>query len=228
MVCVRRCCGFCKQCESAALTNYYPRRLRPRPPEYAYGFAMRRPERQAGRLFTVRGPTAGRGDAEERQADYVMLAVYLPHRRHRDGGLTRDQTVIRCGSAGLMAAYSAPVIKGCWGRVWVCDASTPIGCARAIADRYASRTGEVIHESRGAQRRQRGCECIGYQAHGQIPGGDASRTMNSRKETSRFTRVHQRGGRVRPRRLERQEARPQISDFEAGGKGAHRLWGRKL
>ncbi|MCD9588789.1 glutathione-independent formaldehyde dehydrogenase [Streptomyces sp. 8ZJF_21] len=223
-------CGFCKQCERG-LTNYCLT-MQPEPSAAgaAYGFADMGPY-QGGQAEFLRVPYADFNalrlgeDAEERQADYVMLADIFPtgyHATEMADVKPGDQTVIYgAGPVGLMAAYSA-VIKGA-GRVWVCDFHTDrLRKAEEIGampiDMREQDPGEVIKEATLGLGADNGCECVGYQAHDPSGHEDASRTMNSLIESVRFTGcIGVVGVFVREDPAGR-EAQPQIGDFEAKGK----------
>ena len=125
-------------------------------------------------------------DAEERQADYVMLADIFPA-----GVQPGDQTVIYGGGpVGLMAALSA-TIRGA-SKVMVVDRhadrlrlAESIG-AIAIDDSKVDPVQAVLEETMGLGA-DNGCECVGYQAHEPDGEEQANLTMNRLVASVRFT-----------------------------------------
>jgi glutathione-independent formaldehyde dehydrogenase len=121
-------------------------------------------------------------DAEEKQADYVMLADIFPTGYHATelACVQPGETVVvfGAGPVGLMAAYSA-MIKGA-SKVMVVDRhpdrlrlAEEIG-AIAIDDSKGAPVERVKELTKG-EGADCGCECVGYQAHD--PGGEEHPNM---------------------------------------------------
>jgi threonine dehydrogenase-like Zn-dependent dehydrogenase len=172
-------CGCCRNCErgftSACLI------ANPGAVGAAYGYAGMGPY-SGGQAELLRVPFGDFNclrlppDAPEKEADYVMLADIFPTGYHATelAGLQPGESVVILGAGpvGLMAAYSA-VLRGA-AQVIVVDRhpdrlrlAQAIG-ARTVNDALESPVEKVMDltEGRGADR---GCECVGYQAHD--PGG---------------------------------------------------------
>jgi glutathione-independent formaldehyde dehydrogenase len=168
-------CGFCKNCDqgftSACLT------VNPGKAGGAYGYAEMGPYR-GGQAEYLRVPYGDFNclrlpeDAEEKQADYVMLADIFPTGYHATelACVQPGETVVvfGAGPVGLMAAYSS-MLKGA-SKVMVVDRhpdrlalAEQIGCI-AIDDSKGSPSEQVKALTKG-QGADRGCECVGYQAH---------------------------------------------------------------
>lgn len=168
-------CGFCRNCERGwtgfCLTT------NPGSAGAAYGYAEMGPY-QGGQAERLRVPYADFNclklppDAHERQNDYVMLSDIFPTGWHatRMAGLCAGESVViyGAGPVGLMAAHSA-MIQGA-STVWVVDRhpdrlrlAESIG-AIPIDDSQGSPVEQVLKQT-GGQGADRGCECVGYQAH---------------------------------------------------------------
>ena len=168
-------CGFCQNCErgftSACLTT------NPGKTGAAYGYAEMGPYRGGqAELLTVpfgdfnclRLPP----DAEQRQDDYVMLSDIFPTGYHAtelaDVQPGESVVVYGAGPVGLMACYSA-MIRGA-AKVMLVDhhadrlrLADQIGVI-PIDERKTSPVERVLEETRGLGA-DKGCECVGYQAH---------------------------------------------------------------
>ena len=130
-------CGKCVNCNSG-LTNYC---IEAQPMENmagaAYGFADMGPY-QGGQAEYLRVPWADfnalrlPADAEEKQADYVMVADIFPTGWHATemAGVQSGETVVIYGGGpvGLMAAYSA-IIKGACKAVSYTHLTLPTICS---------------------------------------------------------------------------------------------------
>jgi threonine dehydrogenase-like Zn-dependent dehydrogenase len=192
-------CGHCENCEHG-LTNYC---LRANDQEgmagAAYGFADMGPWAggQAGLLRVpwgdfdcLRLPE----DARDKQDDYVMLSDIFPTGWHavEMSGMKPGETIVIYGGGpvGLMAALSASV-KGA-AKVMVVDRhpdrlrlAEEIG-AIAIDDSVAPPADQVLEQTQG-RGADRGCECVGYQAHDPQGHEDNAITLNNLVQSVRFT-----------------------------------------
>ena len=168
-------CGFCKNCErgftSLCLT------VNPGQAGGAFGYAEMGPFRGGqAELLTVpygdfnclRLPP----DAEERQNDYVMLSDIFPTGYHATelADVRPGETVVvyGAGPVGLMAAYSA-MIRGASKVMLVDFHSDRLKLAEKIGAipidlRDGSAIEKVKEHTRG-EGADKGCECVGYQAH---------------------------------------------------------------
>jgi glutathione-independent formaldehyde dehydrogenase len=190
-------CGFCKNCErgftNACLTT------NPGHVGAGYGYAGMGPYR-GGQAELLRVPYGDFNclrlppDAEEKQTDYVMLADIFPtgwHATELAGVLPGESVVIYgSGPVGLMAAYSA-MLKGA-AKVMIVDfhpdrlrLAEQIG---AIPIDY-SKTSPVeqvlaLTDGEGADR---GCECVGFQAHDPQGHEHPNMTMNELVHSVRAT-----------------------------------------
>jgi threonine dehydrogenase-like Zn-dependent dehydrogenase len=190
-------CGTCKNCESGytgfCLTT------NPGNAGAAYGYAGMGPY-NGGQAEYLRVPF---GDfnclvlpegSEEKESDYVMLADIFPTGYHATE-LARVQpgesvVVYGAGPVGLFAAYSA-ILKGA-SQVMVVD---------RLKDRLAlaEKIGAIpIDSSKGSPVEQvldltngigadKGCECVGYQAHDNAGREHPNITMNNLVESVRAT-----------------------------------------
>ena len=195
-------CGFCENCErglSAYCLTTADRSVMPNMAGAAYGFAGMGPYR-GGQADLLRVPYGDYNclklppDAKEWQNDYVMLADIFPTGWHCTelAGVKPGESVVvyGAGPVGLMAAYSA-MIKGA-SLVMVVDRhldrlrlAESIG-AVAIDDSKVSPVDKVLELTKGVGA-DRGCECVGYQAHD--PGGQEhpNMTMNDLVKSVKFT-----------------------------------------
>jgi glutathione-independent formaldehyde dehydrogenase len=168
-------CGHCKNCERG-LTAYCLR-MNPDGVGAAFGFAGMGPY-NGGQAEYLRVPHADfmclrlPRDGMARETDYVMCADIFPTGYHATelAGLRPGESIViyGAGPVGLMAAHSA-IIKGA-DRVMVVDRhpdrlrlAEEIG-AIPIDDAKAPPVEQVLDHTRG-QGADRGCECVGYQAH---------------------------------------------------------------
>jgi glutathione-independent formaldehyde dehydrogenase len=182
-------CGSCKNCERG-LTGYCLA-ANPGTAGAAYGFAAMGPY-EGGQAEYLRVPWADFNclllppDAKERESDYVMLSDIFPtgwHATELAGVLPGDSVVIYGGGpVGLMAAYSA-TIKGA-AKVLLVDRhpdrlklAEQIG-AIGIDDSKGSPIDAVLEQT-GGEGADRGCECVGYQAHDHEGHEVPNLTMNN-------------------------------------------------
>jgi threonine dehydrogenase-like Zn-dependent dehydrogenase len=168
-------CGFCKNCErgltSACLT------MNPGSAGAGYGYADMGPY-EGGQAEYLRVPHGDFNclklpeDAAEKEQDYVMLADIFPTGYHATElvQLQPGESVViyGAGPVGLMAAYSA-MLKGA-SLVMVVDRhadrlklAEKIG-AVPIDDSKGSPVEQVLQLT-GGEGADKGCECVGYQAH---------------------------------------------------------------
>jgi glutathione-independent formaldehyde dehydrogenase len=192
-------CGHCKNCERG-LTNYcLIANPDPQIAGAAYGFADMGPWR-GGQADYLCVPWADFNclklpeDAEEKQDDYVMVADIFPtgyHATEMAGVEPGDSVVIYGGGpVGLMAAYSAALKSA--SMVMVVDRHPDrlrlvesIG-AIPIDDSKASPVDQVLELTGGAGA-DRGCECVGYQAHDPQGHEHPNMTLNNLVKSVRYT-----------------------------------------
>ncbi len=181
-------CGFCRNCERGftgfCLTT------NPGAAGAAYGYAGMGPY-QGGQAEYLRVPYADFNclrlppDAEEKEADYVMLSDIFPTGYHAtelaDIRPGESVVVYGAGPVGLLAAYSA-TLRGA-SMVMVVDRhpdrlrlAESIG-AFAIDDSREDAVERVLSMTKG-QGADKGCECVGYQAHDPQGHEDSNATMN--------------------------------------------------
>ncbi len=168
-------CGFCKNCDrgltSACLT------MNPGQAGAGYGYADMGPY-EGGQAEFLRVPYADFNclklpeDADEKEQDYIMLADIFPTGYHATE-LARVQpgesvVIYGAGPVGLMAAYSS-MLKGA-SQVMVVDRLPDrlrlveqIG-AIPVDDSKAPPVEQIL-ELTGGEGADKGCECVGYQAH---------------------------------------------------------------
>ena len=190
-------CGFCKNCERG-LTAFCLM-VNPGMAGAAYGFAGMGPFR-GGQAEYLRVPYGDFNclklppDAQEKETDYVMLADIFPTGWHCTelAGVQPGESVVVYGSGpvGLMAAYSS-MIKGA-SKVMVVDRhpdrlklAEKIG-AIPIDDSKGPPVDQVLQHTGGAGA-DRGCECVGYQAHDPAGKEHPGMTMNDLVKSVKFT-----------------------------------------
>ena len=190
-------CGFCRNCEegftSACLT------CNPGHAGAAYGYAEMGPYRGGqAELLTV--PFADFNclklppDAEEKQNDYVMLADIFPTGFHATelAGVRVGETVVvyGAGPVGLMAAYSA-LLRGASCVMLVDHHPDRLKLAEqmgaiAIDESKGSPVEEVLKRT-GGRGADKGCECVGYQAHDSSEKEQPELVMNNLVNSVRAT-----------------------------------------
>jgi len=170
-------CGFCDNCVRGLTGFCLTTNPDPKMAGAAYGYADMGPY-SGGQAEYLRVPYADfnclvlPGDAREKEDDYVMLADIFPtgwHSTELARIMPGDTVVIYgAGPVGLMAALSAD-IKGA-SKIMVVDRlpdrlrlAESIG-AIAIDDSKGSPVEQVMNltDGKGADK---GCECVGFQAH---------------------------------------------------------------
>jgi len=190
-------CGYCKNCErgytSACLT------MNPGSVGAGYGYADMGPY-EGGQAEYLRVPYADFNclklpeDAAERENDYVMLADIFPTGYHATelADLQPGESVVIYGGGpvGLMAALSAQV-KGA-SMVMVVDTHSDrlqlaeeIG-AIPINDSDNSAVDQILELTQG-EGADKGCECVGYQAHDHHGHERTNITMNNLVRSVRAT-----------------------------------------
>lgn len=192
-------CGFCRNCEKGftgfCLTT------NPGGAGAAYGYAEMGPY-EGGQAELLRVPFADFNclrlpeDAREKEDDYVMLADIFPTGWHatRLAELAPGDSVVVYGSGpvGLMAAYSA-MIQGAR-LVMVVDRhpdrlrlAESIG-AVAIDDSKVDPVERVKELTKGLLA-DKGCECVGWQAHDPKGHEHPADTMNKLVRSVRATGI---------------------------------------
>lgn len=192
-------CGYCRNCE-VGLTNYcYTMQPNDGMAGAAYGFAGMGPY-WGGQAEYLRVPYADHNclvlpeDGREKQNDYVMVADIFPTGYHATemAGVVPGDTVVVSGGGpvGLMAAYSASLKSA--SKVMLIDRhpdrlalAEKIG-AIAIDDSKEDPVERVMNETNGVGA-DKGCECVGYQAHDHEGNEDPALTMNTLVQSVRFT-----------------------------------------
>jgi glutathione-independent formaldehyde dehydrogenase len=182
-------CGFCDNCERG-LTGFCLT-TNPGSAGAAYGYAEMGPY-QGGQAEYLRVPFADFNclvlppDAQEKETDYVMLADIWPTGWHATelAGVRAGESVVvyGAGPVGLLAAYSA-VVKGA-SQVMIVDRhpdrlklAEQIG-AIPVDDTKGDPTEQVMNLTRGIGA-DRGCECVGWQAHDPAGHEHPNMTMNN-------------------------------------------------
>jgi glutathione-independent formaldehyde dehydrogenase len=191
-------CGHCENCEHG-LTNYCLRANEPGLAGAAYGFADMGPW-PGGQAEYLRVPWGDfqclrlPEDARDKQDDYVMLSDIFPTGWHavQMSGMVPGESVVIYGGGpvGQMAALSA-VTRGA-AKVMVVDRhpdrlrlAEQIG-AIPIDDSQGSPVDQVMEQTKG-RGADRGCECVGYQAHDPQGHEDNADTLNKLVSSVRFT-----------------------------------------
>lgn len=192
-------CGFCRNCERG-LTGFCLT-ANPGHAGAAYGYAEMGPY-SGGQAEFLRVPYADFNclrlpeDAEEKESDYVMLADIFPTGYHAtqlaDVQPGESVVVYGAGPVGLMAAYSS-MLRGA-SKVLVIDRhpdrlrlAQSIG-AIAIDDTKGSPIDQVLSHTNGAGA-DKGCECVGYQAHDPQGHEHSNMTMNNLVQMVRPTGI---------------------------------------
>lgn len=190
-------CGFCKNCEAGS--TGYCLTVNPGTAGGAYGYVGMGPYR-GGQAEYLRVPFGDFNclllpeDAKEKETDYTMLSDIFPTGWHstRLAGLLPGEScvVYGAGPVGLMAAYSA-MLQGA-SKVMVVDRhpdrlalAAKIG-AIPIDDSKGSPVDQVL-ELTGGEGADRGCECVGFQAHDpqghEVPGMTINALVKSVRAT---------------------------------------------
>jgi threonine dehydrogenase-like Zn-dependent dehydrogenase len=193
-------CGFCENCERGLTAYCLTTNPDPRMAGAAYGFADLGPY-DGGQAELLRVPYGDFNclilppDARQtsRQRDYVMLADIFPTGWHATqlACVQPGDTVAiyGAGPVGLMAAYSA-ILRSA-SKVMVVDRhrdrlalAEQIG-AVPIDDTMGSPVEQILDQTAGLGA-DRGCECVGYQAHDPNGQEHPNLTLNSLVQSVRF------------------------------------------
>lgn len=183
-------CGFCKNCESNKTA--FCLNANPGFAGAAYGYAKMGPY-SGGQAEYLRVPYADFNclilpeDAAEKENDYVMLTDIFPtgwHSTELAGVKPGDSVVVwGDGPVGMMAAYSASIREAKQVMI-VGHHADRLKLAQdvmgAIAiDQNESDPLEQINEHTSGHGVDKGCECVGYQAHNQQGEEQPNLTLNS-------------------------------------------------
>jgi glutathione-independent formaldehyde dehydrogenase len=190
-------CGFCKNCERG--NTAFCLTVNPGFAGGAYGYADMGPY-NGGQAELLRVPYGDVNclrlppDAEQKQNDYVMLSDIWPtgyHATELAGVSTGDSVVVwGAGPVGLMAAYSAN-LRGA-SKVMVVDHQPDrLRLAERIGaigvDQSAGDPVEQVLELTGGEGADKGCECVGWQAHDPQGNEHPNMTMNQLVASVRAT-----------------------------------------
>lgn len=190
-------CGFCANCERGK--TGFCLTVDSDTPGGAYGFAGMG-SYSGGQAEYLRVPWADFNclvlpeDAQEKENDYVMLSDIFPTGYHATelAGVSAGESVVvyGAGPVGLMAAYSAQ-LRGA-GEVMLVDRHADrlkladrIGVT-TINDSLESPVDRVLERTNGAGA-DKGCECVGYQAHDPAGNEVPESTMNNLVDSVRPT-----------------------------------------
>jgi glutathione-independent formaldehyde dehydrogenase len=201
MVCVpfNVACGHCKNCERGLTSYCLVANPDPHIAGAAYGFADMGPW-NGGQAEYLLVPWADFNclrlpdDATDKQNDYVMLADIFPTGYHATEmaavGPGDSLVIYGGGPVGLMAAYSA-ILKSA-SKVMVVDRRPDrLALAERIGaipiDDSRSSPVEQVLEQTGGLGADRGCECVGYQAHDPQGREHPNATLNDLVRSVRFT-----------------------------------------
>lgn len=190
-------CGFCENCDGGY--TGFCLTANPGSAGAAYGYAAMGPY-SGGQAELLRVPYADFNclvlpeDAPEKQEDYVMLADIFPTGYHATelADVQPGETVVvfGAGPVGLLAAYSA-TLRGA-SQVMLVDRhadrlrlAESIGVI-AIDDSKHSPVERVVELTRG-RGADKGCECVGWQAHDPQGHEHPDDTMNKLVKCVRAT-----------------------------------------
>lgn len=183
------CCGYCKNCERG-LTAFCLS-LNPGFAGAAYGYADMGPF-AGGQAEYLRVPYADWNclslppDSVEKENDYAMLADIWPTGYHATqlAGVEPGESVVvfGAGPVGLMAAYSA-VLRGAAQVMLVDRHPDRLRLAEKIGaipiDDTAAPAVDQVKELTTGQGADKGCECVGWQAHDPQGHEHSNSTMNA-------------------------------------------------
>ena len=169
-------CGFCKNCERGFTA--FCLSVNPGMAGGAYGYADMGPY-AGGQAELLRVPY---GDvnclrlppgAAERETDYVMLSDIWPTGHHAtelaDVAPGDSVAIWGAGPVGLMAAYSALTLRGASTVMVVDHQPDRLAMAEKLGavpvDQRKGSPVEQVLELTGGEGADKGCECVGWQAH---------------------------------------------------------------
>jgi threonine dehydrogenase-like Zn-dependent dehydrogenase len=192
-------CGFCRNCERGLTAFCLTTPDDPHMAGAAYGFADMGPY-DGGQAEFLRVPYGDFNalvlpqEAWEKQTDYVMLSDIFPTGWHCTelAGLQPGETVVifGAGPVGLMAALSSSLKAA--SKIMIVDRhpdrlalAEQIG-AIPIDDSKMSPIDAVMEETNGLGA-DRGCECVGYQAHDPQGNEHPNMTLNNLVQSVKFT-----------------------------------------
>jgi glutathione-independent formaldehyde dehydrogenase len=182
-------CGYCKNCERG-FTGFCLT-VNPGNAGGAYGYAGMGPY-QGGQAEYLRVPFGDfnclvlPADAKGKENDYVMLADIWPTGYHATelACVQPGESVVvyGAGPVGLFAAYSA-IIKGAEKAMVVDRIAGRLALAKsigavAIDDSKGSPVDQILEMTEGLGA-DKGCECVGYQAHDHEGNEHSNLTMNN-------------------------------------------------
>jgi len=194
-------CGFCRNCEEGLTAFCLTTNPTPGVDGAAYGFAGMGPY-NGGQAEYLRVPYGDFNclrlpdDARDpqKQLDYAMVSDIFPtgwHATELAGVKPGDWVVVYgAGPVGLMAAYSATLKDA--SKVMIVDRhpdrlklAEQIGVI-PIDDSKGDPVEQVLKHTDG-KGADKGCECVGYQAHDPQGQEHPNMTMNSLVKSVRFT-----------------------------------------
>jgi threonine dehydrogenase-like Zn-dependent dehydrogenase len=190
-------CGYCRNCERGLTGACLA--MNPGTAGAAYGFAGMGPF-EGGQAEYLRVPHADFNclklpeDAEDKQADYVMLADIFPTGFHATqmARVKAGESVViyGAGPVGLMAAMSS-FLRGASKVIVVDRFPDRLRLAErlgAIAVDFSDQDviAQVLHHTDG-KGADKGCECVGYQAHDPQGHEQPNITMNNLVASVRAT-----------------------------------------
>ncbi|PJT49298.1 aldehyde dehydrogenase [Streptomyces albidoflavus] len=189
-------CGFCENCE--AERTGFCLTVDSDTPGGAYGFAEMGTY-SGGQAEFLRVPWGDFNclvlpeDAQEKENDYVMLSDIFPTGYHATelAGVSPGESVVvyGAGPVGLMAAYSA-ALRGA-SQVLVVDhhpdrlALAEKAGAIPVDDTEGDHVEQILERTGGGA--DKGCECVGYQAHDADGNEKPESTMNDLVASVRAT-----------------------------------------
>ncbi|MFE3082631.1 glutathione-independent formaldehyde dehydrogenase [Streptomyces albidoflavus] len=189
-------CGFCENCE--AERTGFCLTVDSDTPGGAYGFAEMGTY-SGGQAEFLRVPWGDFNclvlpeDAQEKENDYVMLSDIFPTGYHAtelaDVSPGESVVVYGAGPVGLMAAYSA-ALRGA-SQVLVVDhhpdrlALAEKAGAIPVDDTEGDHVEQILERTGGGA--DKGCECVGYQAHDADGNEKPEATMNDLVASVRAT-----------------------------------------
>ncbi len=192
-------CGFCRNCEAGLTAFCLTANPDPKMAGAAYGFAGMGPF-NGGQAEYLRVPYGDFNclklpdDAREKEDDYVMVTDIFPtgwHCTELAGVQPGDSVVVYgAGPVGLMAAYSATLKSA--RQVMIVDRhSDRLRLAEKIGgipidDSKGDPVEQVLKLTNG-KGADRGCECVGYQAHDPQGHEHPNMTMNNLVKSVKFT-----------------------------------------